>query len=342
MAGEKVANILAKAKNDSELANKVEKALHWLQDADHHLLTLADSDYPQTLINVGLPPPVLYMQGKREILGRPSRLAVVGSRQCSQQGLINATQFSKALSDLGWVIVSGMALGIDTAAHQGGLEGIGGTIAVTGTGLDITYPKSNQTLANAITQKGLIISEFALGTPPLATNFPRRNRIISGLSQGVLVVEANMESGSLITARLAGEQGREVFAIPGSIHSPYHKGCHHLIRQGAKLVETTLHILEELPHTVDKQASLLDRYLSDTPPPPPSPVSSEDTSSKEEKQLLEWMGYEPILVDHLIEHSGLSIDQLSAQLLQLELKGLITHLPGGRIQRIFSSTPQKS
>ena len=203
----------------------------WLKDPQNRILTIADAEYPQLLLNTVDPPLILYVKGRLDLLNTRS-LAIVGSRNASAQGLRNAEAFAKSISDAGLCIVSGMAHGIDAAAHLGGLQGSGSSIAVVGTGLDKIYPAANRELAHRLAQEGTIISEFPLGTPPLPANFPRRNRIISGLSQGCLVVEASVQSGSLITARMALEQGREVFAIPGSIHSPQSRGCHALIKQG--------------------------------------------------------------------------------------------------------------
>ena len=217
----------------------------WLAEPGHELIAWDDADYPQALLELGFAPPVLYFVGRREFLNRPA-LAIVGSRNATAQGRDNAQAFAQALSEAGITIVSGLAVGIDAAAHRGGLAGPGSTLAVVGTGPDRVYPARHRDLAHAIVAQGGMLSEFAPGTPPAAWNFPRRNRLISGLARGVLVVEAALSSGSLITARYAGEQGREVFAIPGSIHSPLSKGCHKLIREGAKLVETAQDILVEL------------------------------------------------------------------------------------------------
>ena len=236
-----VAEAIAQGWNDSAL----QPVTHWLQEAHNSIVTLADPDYPQALLNIPDPPLLLYVKGQRALLNHPA-LAIVGSRNATAQGLRNAEAFAQAISSAGLCIVSGMAHGIDAAAHRGGLRGSASSIGVVGTGLDKVYPAANRDLAHQLAQQGVLISEFALGTPPLAANFPRRNRIISGLSLGCLVVEASLQSGSLITARMALEQGREVFAIPGSIHSPQAKGCHHLIQQGAKLVESAQDILEEL------------------------------------------------------------------------------------------------
>ena len=241
-------------------------------------------------------------------------LAVVGSRNATPQGLKNAQSFARAFSEAGFTIVSGLALGVDSAAHTGGLEGSGSTIAVLGTGIDIIYPKRNGSLAQEISLRGALVSEFALGTPPTAGNFPRRNRLISGLARGCLVVEAALDSGSLITARLAAEQGREVFAIPGSIHSPLSKGCHALIKQGAKLVETAQDVLEELGSAGT-----------------PLSKSVEPGASRD---FLDKMGFDPCDIDSLIERTGLTTEVVSAILLELELEGRIAGLPGGLYQRI--------
>jgi DNA processing protein len=222
----------------------IHATLKWLEDENNHLVTLADYDYPQLLLQIPDPPPLLYVKGRRELLNRPA-LAVVGSRNATSQGVANAESF-EALSAAGLCIVSGLALGIDAAAHRGGLKSAASSIAVVGTGLDIVYPARNRELAHALAEKGALVSEFPLGTPATGNNFPRRNRIISGLCRGCLVVEAALSSGSLITARQALEQGREVFAVPGSIHSPLAKGCHALIKQGAILAENAQDILEEI------------------------------------------------------------------------------------------------
>ncbi len=285
----------------------------WLEDTHNGIVTLADPDYPQALLNIPDPPLLLYVKGRRELLNHPA-LAVVGSRNATAQGLSNAEAFAQAISAAGLCVASGMAHGIDAAAHRGGLRGQGSSIGVVGTGLDKVYPAANRELAHQLAQQGVLISEFALGTPPLAANFPRRNRIISGLSLGCLVIEASLQSGSLITARMALEQGREVFAIPGSIHSPQAKGCHYLIKQGAKLVESAQDILEEFGH-----------FSS-------GPVAQ--TSTKEEHPLFAYLGFDPTDLDGLSQRSGLTIEALSAILLQLELDGDVATLPGGLYQRL--------
>jgi DNA processing protein len=293
----------------------VDAALEWAAADGHAVFTLADSDYPRPLLETPDPPALLYLHGRRELLARPG-LAVVGSRNATPQGISNAEQFARTFSDAGLTIVSGLALGIDAAAHRGGLAGRGSTIAVLGTGADILYPQRNRALGERIAREGLVVSEFPLGTPPHGGNFPRRNRVISGLTLGCLVVEAALASGSLITARLAAEQGREVFAVPGSIHSPHAKGCHALIKQGAKLVESAQDLLQELG-IAGFQA----------------PTAAADPESG---GLLTHLGYDPCDIDTLCVRSGLTADTVSAMLLQLELDGKVAGLPGGLYQRTSS------
>ena len=305
---------------DSEV---IAPTLAWLQDINNHIVTLADSDYPQALLNITDPPLLLYVKGRLELLNHPA-LAVVGSRNATPQGISNAEAFAKSLSDARLCIISGMAHGIDAAAHRGALRGQGNnqgsSIAVVGTGLDKVYPSANRDLAHALAQQGALISEFPLGTPPLPANFPRRNRIISGMSLGCLVVEASLQSGSLITARLALEQGRDVFAVPGSIHAPQSKGCHALLKQGAKLVETAQDIIEELGTPLITPAlNSLAQGLD---------IQSTDFA------LLDHVGFDPVDLDTLRNRSGLTIAELSAMLLTLELSGHINTIPGGLYQRI--------
>ena len=288
--------------------------LSWLEDGNNCIVTLADSDYPQALLNITDPPLLLYVKGRRDLLNHPA-LAIVGSRSATPQGINNAEAFAKSLSEAGLCIISGMAHGIDAAAHRGALRGQGSSIAVIGTGLDKIYPAANRDLAHALASQGTLISEFPLGTPPLAANFPRRNRIISGMSVGCLVVEASLQSGSLITARLALEQGRDVFAIPGSIHAPQSKGCHALLKQGAKLVETAQDILEELGGLFT------------------APINGSATQGAD-SALLEQLGFDPVDLDTLSARCGLTVSQLSAMLLTLELEGRVSALPGGLYQRI--------
>jgi DNA processing protein len=310
---------IVKSEIASEIGNgiaddMIAPALSWLADENNHVVTLADSDYPQALLNIPDPPLLLYVKGRLDLLNHPA-LAVVGSRNATPQGIRNAEAFAKSLSDAGLCIISGMAQGIDAAAHRGALPGRGNSIAIVGTGLDKVYPAANRELAHMLAKQGALISEFPLGTPPLAANFPRRNRLISGMSLGCLVVEASLQSGSLITARLALEQGREVFAIPGSIHAPQSKGCHALLKQGAKLAETAQDILEELGGQLVATIQ---------------PENSAGSSSA----LLDHLGYDPVDVDTLCVRSGLTIAELSAMLLTLELEGRISALPGGLYQRI--------
>ena len=297
-------------------AQRLDAALQWLQDPANQIVTLADDAYPRLLLEITDPPPLLYVKGNASLLNATS-LAVVGSRNASQQGRITAQAFSRELSDGGFTIISGLALGIDAAAHAGGLAGSSSSIAVVGTGLDIVYPARNRDLAHQLAEKGALISEFPLGTPALAANFPRRNRLISGLSRGCLVVEAALKSGSLITARYALEQGREVFAIPGSIHSPVSKGCHLLIKQGAKLAESSQDILEE---------------LGVVPRNPRAPAVAPD--DEHENPVLAAIGFDPVDLDAICERSGLTPDSASAMLLTLELEGVISRLPGGKFQRV--------
>lgn len=292
-----------------------ETTLTWLEAENNHVITLADAEYPKALLEIPDPPPIIYAKGHLSWLNSPG-IAVVGSRNASPQGEKNAEDFSQALAQHGYTIISGMALGIDGAAHRGALKATGATIAVVGTGLDIVYPAKHRELAHLIAERGLIISEFPLGTPSKAQNFPRRNRIISGLSLGCLVVEANVQSGSLITARLAAEQGREVFAIPGSIHSPVSKGCHQLIKQGAKLVDNIQDVVDEL--------GIISR----------DNIFSEQQKPVEANPLLVSMGFDPVTMEALIERSGLTSENLSAMLLMLELENKVASLPGGRYQRL--------
>ncbi len=315
IAGEKLARAL---KHESaETSAQIDATLAWLDQSDHNLLTWAHPLYPQALLESGDAPVVLYANGKLATLAKPA-IAMVGSRNCSQGGSDTAEQFAEAFANYGIAIVSGLALGIDAAAHTGALRAKQPdvTIAVVGTGIDRVYPARNKTLAHAIAERGLIVSEYPLGTAPLAENFPRRNRIISGLSRGVLVVEASMQSGSLITARLAAEQGRDVFAIPGSIHSTFHKGCHHLIKQGAKLVESAHDVLEELS-------------LGRAEDAPSSTVSESLLDDDDAAALLKFIEHAPIDVDRLVERSGWSVDRVSVALTLLELNARVEALPGG-------------
>ncbi len=301
---------------------RIAEALRWLEGEGACLLTLADPHYPAGLLETADPPVVLYARGRTELLQRPA-LAVVGSRNPTPGGVADAAAFAEALSNAGLTIVSGLALGIDTAAHRGGLAGASSSIAVLGTGLDRVYPARNRDLAHHLSAAGLMLSEFALATPAMAQNFPRRNRIISGLARGCLVVEAALRSGSLITARLALEQGREVFAVPGSIHSPLSKGCHWLIKQGAKLVESAQDVLEEL--------QLLQRPEVPGTAAAAPPLAVPDAAAQ---TVLAAMGYHPVDLDLLCARTGLTPDAASAMLLTLELDGFVSRLAGGMYQRI--------
>ncbi len=299
---------------------RIDASRRWLEHPDHHLVTLADADYPPLLLQIPDPPVMLFVNGRRDLPARAA-LAVVGSRNASAQGVRDAEAFARELSDAGLLIVSGLALGIDAAAHRGGLAGRGATLAVIGTGPDMVYPASNRLLARRIAEEASIISEFSPGTPPHAANFPRRNRILSGLSLGCLVVEATLNSGSLITARLAAEQGREVFALPGSIHSPLSRGGHALIRQGARLVEAARDILEEL-------------RWGDMATAPAARETTAHAGVDGDDVLWQAMGHAPVAIDVLIERSGLTAQTVSAMLLERELAGQVACLPGGLYQRV--------
>lgn len=311
--GDSLAASIAEYDATAELA----AAAAWLADPANAIVTLSDARYPRQLLQIPDPPALLHVKGRIELLNRPA-LAIVGSRNATKQGTANAEAFARTLSDAGLTIVSGLALGIDAAAHRGGLAGSASSVAVLGTGADIVYPARNRTLAHELAAGGALVSEFPLGTKPLAGNFPRRNRLISGLALGCLVVEAAADSGSLITARLAAEQGREVFAIPGSIHSPLAKGGHALIKQGAKLVEGARDILEELRMSVAAAA---------VPPPPP-------VADPRALRLLVALGHEPCDLDLLAARSELPIAEIGALLTQLELGGQVAILPGGLVQRL--------
>jgi DNA processing protein len=320
----------------------VDTTWQWLQSnpQSHRVLALGDVAYPQSLLNMDDPPLLLYAMGTPAAWlagglsdGMQHCLAVVGSRNPTPQGAANARQFSQALAQAGMTIVSGLALGVDGAAHEGALDGAHdgqlATIAVVGTGLDRVYPRQHRDLAHRIAQRGVLLSEYPLGTPPLSANFPRRNRIIAGLSSGTLVVEAALQSGSLITARLASEQGKDVFAIPGSIHSTQARGCHALIKQGAKLVESAQDVLEELvaftPSVVNPDTVAEANDSSETR----STGSSDSTDS-----LLDALGFDPIGLDALLARTGLDTPKLQAQLMELEIYGRVARLPGGLFQQI--------
>jgi DNA processing protein len=293
----------------------VESTLAWLEARNHHLLALGDPAYPRALLTIADPPTVIYARGRIELLNATA-VAIVGSRNASAQGVRDAKAFATALSDAGLCIVSGMALGIDAAAHRGGLAGAGSSIAVLGTGADIVYPSLNLDLAEDLAARGCLVSEFALGTAPAAGNFPRRNRLISGLARGVLVVEAGKPSGSLVTARLALDQDRDVYAIPGSIHSPLSRGCNDLIRQGAKLVECAQDILSELGV------------------PQPAGTMQPEAPDDAVHPMLAALGHAPASLDEIVERTGLAAARVAAQLSRLEIEGRVAPLPGGLFQRL--------
>ena len=328
---------------DNPLALKaVEAALNWEAQPDCRLMLLSDEDFPLMLTEGITPPPVLFLRGNTALLQRPA-VAVVGSRHATPQALRIARDFGEAISEQEIAVVSGMAAGIDAAAHQGALAGAGGTIAVWGTGIDRIYPPANKNLAYQIAERGLIVSEFPLDTRPLAGNFPRRNRIIAALAQAVLVVEAAPESGSLITAKLAAEMGREVMAVPGSIDNPHSKGCHKLIKEGAKLVECLDDILQECPQLLQKApVSSYSIYKETdessakgaTEPLQTADRPSETADESGKDELFAAMGYDPVHPDSLAQSLGLPAADVYARLLELELDGQIAAMTGGRYQRI--------
>lgn len=358
---------------DAERDTRIDAALAWAEAEHHHLLTLADPTYPPRLLAIGDPPPLLFVHGDATRLAAPA-LAIVGSRQATRGGSEIAAAFGRALSDEGLLIVSGLAEGIDAAAHRGALAGAAGTVAVVGTGLDLVFPASHGALADAIAARGALVSEQPLGMPALRANFPRRNRIIAGLSLGVLVVEAARQSGSLITARLAGEFGREVMAIPGSIHSPLSKGCHQLIRQGAKLVESADDVLVELRgqfrparRRTGEAASAATRRptrsnataaprstqqglpLQSDPPVttrhgPSShaaalPSATAPNAADPADPLLAAIGWHPLDIDGIIARSGAGAAEVAARLVELELSGLVERRSDGRFVRRRTESP---
>ncbi len=308
----------------------LEQTESWLaQGADRHLVPLGSPHYPQALLEMADPPLLLHVMGQLPMLNHPRKVAMVGSRNPTPQGSENARAFAHALSDAGVCVVSGLALGIDGAAHQGSLQGATGGIAVVGTGLDRVYPKSHHALAHALALNGALVSEYLLGTGPLPGNFPKRNRIIAGLSQATLVVEATLDSGSLITANLANEMGREVLAIPGSIHAPQSKGCHSLIRQGAKLVESARDVLEDLqvqlPLVLEDEAHSTGANADQ----PNDTASGAHTPCP----VLNALGYDPVGLDELQARTGMSTPALQARLWELEMQGALNRLPGGLFQQ---------
>jgi len=307
---------------------RLRRASDWLAaDPDnHHLINITDCGYPHLLIESGEAPPCLFIDGDPECLNMP-QLAIVGSRHATPGGSESARDFAAHLAAAGLIITSGLAKGIDSAAHTGALDGAGRTIAVLATGPDIIYPAENLQLAERIRLQGALISEFAPGTPVRRDHFPRRNRIISGLSMGTFVVEAGLRSGSLITARLAGNYGREIFALPGSIHSPLSKGCHQLIKQGAKLVETAADIATEFG-SLAGALSTAEQYVALQTKLPAQAGHKDPDYAK----LLDALGHDPLSIDRLAERSGLTAEQLSSMLLILELEGRVNSLPNGCFQ----------
>lgn len=335
-----------RARPDASLSARIDRTVGWLREPGHHLLTLADAAYPRPLLDLADPPLLLYARGRLETLQRPA-LAVVGARSATVQGVRDAELFASAFSSAGITVVSGLALGIDAAAHAGGLTGTGGTIAVVGTGLDRCYPACHRALAQRIAAEGLLLSEFPLGTPARSQHFPQRNRLIAALARGVLVVEAALRSGSLITARLAAELGREVFAVPGSIHAPLAAGCHRLIQQGAKLVASPQDVFEEPGLLVDPRAS-----------PRASPWAGSRADSLADSWAGGWravgkpeatmparpsggadalgtaLAYDPVDPDTLCIRTGLPPEAVAAALLQLELAGAVERMPGNLYRRL--------
>lgn len=327
----------------------LETTWRWLHEtstetpgAERRVVVLGDSHYPSALLQMADPPLMLYALGRLDAwtkfidAARPQcGLAIVGSRNPTPQGVANARQFAMQCCESGWTVVSGLALGVDCAAHQGALLGAASqpellaTVAVVGTGLDRVYPKANLALAHRIALQGLLLSEYPLGTPPIAGNFPKRNRLIAGLTRGTLVVEAALRSGSLITARLAVEQGKEVFAIPGSIQSMQSRGCHALIQQGAKLVQSVQDIFEEFASPASMRAAA-DACLQNAD-------EDEAPTTPAEDALLAHVGFDPVGLDALAARTGLDAAHLQARLLELELEGQIARLPGGLFQRLMSS-----
>lgn len=331
----------------TELAALLETTWTWLQatgtgSTQRDIVVLGDAQYPSALLTLEDPPLMLYLLGAgqaSQLTGSlVNSLAVVGSRNPTPQGAANARNFSKALGQAGLTVVSGLALGVDGAAHEGALDSLTpgstrlATVAVVGTGLDRVYPKTHFELAHRIAQNGLLISEYPLGTPPLPANFPKRNRLIAGLAQGTLVIEAALRSGSLITARLSAEQGKEVFAIPGSIHSTQSHGCHSLIKQGAKLVESAQDVLEEMKIVIQAEFGGAVAPM----PMPDDAASNTNTNTGSDQILLDALGFDPVGLDALQARCSLETAALQAQLMTLELQGQVARLPGGLFQRLAS------
>jgi DNA processing protein len=339
-----------------ELEALTQATLDWLEGTqrdgiERSIVTLADPLYPRSLLALDDPPLALYVTGNHTVFAQiadkeiANDMAIVGSRNPTPQGEINALSFAKSFAESGMHVVSGLALGVDGAAHRGALDAYeaspstaGSTVAVVGTGLDRVYPKKHYELAHRIATHGIILSEFPIGTPPIAANFPKRNRIISALTQGTLVVEAAVKSGSLITARLAAEQGKDVFAIPGSIHSTLSKGCHLLIKQGAKLVESAQDVLEELQYPVAAPVAMARPTTKRTKKAAadPSGEARNDSATQETPNhaLMEALAHDPVSLDALIARTGMDAASLQARLFELEMASLVTRLPGGLYQRL--------
>ncbi|WP_341313688.1 DNA-processing protein DprA [Paraburkholderia sp. IMGN_8] len=338
IAGEAAARAVL-APTSPEFDAQFATVIAWRELPGNHLVALDDPAYPPTLLTMPDPPPLLYIKGRLDLL-HTRAIAVVGSRSATPQGVEDAERFARELSVAGVTIVSGLALGIDGAAHRGGLEGAGGTVAVIGTGADLVYPSAHHALARQIAVQGAIVSEWPLGTPARAANFPQRNRLIAGLVSGVLIVEAAMRSGSLITARLANEMGRDIFALPGSVHAPLSRGCHRMIKQGAKLVETPDEVLEELGFAKPSAAASAcaspvprdGEVRADSAPAAASAVASSAITA-EGQRLLAALGHAPTTLEILATRTEMEGAVLQNTLLQLELAGRLTVLPGGRFMR---------
>lgn len=363
-AGEAAARA-ALAPSSPDFDAQLDAVIAWRELPGNHVVTLDDPAYPPALLTMPDPPPLLYIKGRLDLL-HSRAVALVGSRSATPQGAEDAERFARELSQAGVTIVSGLALGIDGAAHRGGLEGVGGTVAVIGTGADLVYPAAHHVLARQIAAQGAILSEWPLGTPARAANFPQRNRLIAGLVSGVVIVEAAMRSGSLITARLANEMGRDIFALPGSIHAPLSRGCHRIIKQGAKLVETPGEVLEELGFarpmavktaskqtmlgrgagtrdsatglaSVENQRDLAAVPASAATQPELTVASASPTAppamSAEALQLLDALGHSPTTLEILATRTEMGDAALQNTLLQLELAGQVSALPGGRFTR---------
>lgn len=337
VAGEAAARA-ALAPPGADFDSQLDAVIAWRALPGNQVVTLDDPAYPPALLTMPDPPALLYIKGRLELLHKRA-IAIVGSRSATPQGVEDAERFARDLSAAGVTVVSGLALGIDGAAHRGALEAIGGTVAVIGTGADLVYPAAHHALARQIAMHGAILSEWPLGTPARAANFPQRNRLIAGLVSGVVIVEAAMRSGSLITARLANEMGRDIFALPGSIHAPLSRGCHRIIKQGAKLVETPDEILNELGFArrpaapvapPSKQAPSPGRAATLDAPPAASPVPTLDADAQ---RLLAALGHSPATLEILASRTEMDDAGLQTTLLRLELAGRVTMLPGGRFIR---------